>query len=225
MRPERISAAPPASSASHLEFELPLKHCGFRERTGSHKTHSRQESHTVQGTREATAESLAGDVAGSRNPAATSLRQCGVNAAGIKASYSRRCRIAAHHSLSLAGPDKRVNSPSYHYAPRECSVVSQASGCHTQGTRLSHGSAKATQNHLHNRSSCTHKSALAVLLTPDRRGYYAASPVYVRCALAKTTSGRRSHYHLQAPPLPPQQLIAHYENHRCRSPAPANSRN
>ena len=224
MRPERISAAPPASSASHLEFKLPSKCCGFRERTGSHKTHSRQESHTNQGTREATAESLGGDVAGSQNPAATSLRQCGVNAAGIKASYSRRCRIAAHHSLSLAGPDKRVNSPSYHYAPRECSVVSQASGCHTQGTRLSHGSAKATQNHLHNRSSCTHKSALAVLLTPDRRGYYAASLVYVRWALAKTTSGRRSHLHVP-PALPPQQLIARYENHRCRSPAPADSRN
>ena len=225
MGPERISASPPASTASPLEFELLSKCWRLQGITGSHRVHPRQESHTNQGTREATAGSLDGDVVGSQNPAATSLRRCVVNISGIKASYSHRRRIAAHHSLSLVGPDKRANSPRYHYAPRECSAVSQASGCHTPDIRLSHGSAKATQNHLHNRSSCTHKSALAVLLTPDRRGYYAASPVYVRCALAKTTSGRRSHYHLQAPPLPPQQLIAHYENHRCRSPAPANSRN
>ena len=224
MGPERISASPPASTTGQLECELLSKCCRLQGRTGSHRVHPRQESHTNQGTREATAGSLGSDVVGSQNPAATSLRRCVVNVSGIKASYSHRRRIAAHHSLSLVGPDKRANSPRYHYAPRECSAVSQASGCHTPDTRLSHGSAKATQNHLHNRSSCTHKSALAVLLTPDRRGYYAASLVYVRWALAKTTSGRRSHLHVP-PALPPQQLIARYENHRCRSPAPADSRN
>ena len=200
------------------------KCCRFQESAGSHRAHPRQEGRANQGTREATTGSNGGDVSGSQKPASTSLRLCFVDASGIKASYSHRCRIAAHHSLSLAEPDKRANSPRYHYAPRECSVVSQASGCHTLDTRLSHGSAKATQNHLHNRSSCTHKSALAVLLTPDRRGYYALPQVYVRCVLAKTTSGRRSHFHVQAP-LPPQQLIARYENYRCRSPAPANSWN
>ena len=119
------------------------------------------------------------DAVAVRNPVA----YCVVDAPGIKASCSHRYRIVVRHTPSLGEPGKLANPPRHHCAPREYSVVSQAYGCHMPDTRLSHGFVKATQNHLHNRSSCTHKSALVVLLTPNRRGYYAASLVYARCAL------------------------------------------